>query len=47
MEFSRQEYWSGLSCPLPGEIPDPGIKPAPLALQADSSLSEPTVFFRE
>ena len=26
MEFSRQEYWSGLLCPLPGDLPDPGIK---------------------
>ena len=25
--FSRQEYWSGLPCPPPGDIPDPGIKP--------------------
>ena len=30
MEFSRQEYWSGLPCPPPGELPDPGIEPAPL-----------------
>ena len=28
MRFSRQEYWSGLSCPSPGDCPDPGIKPA-------------------
>ena len=27
MGFSRQEYWGGLSCPPPGELPDPGIKP--------------------
>jgi len=27
MEFSRQEYWSGLLCPPPGDLPDPGIKP--------------------
>ena len=27
MGFSRQEYWSGLSCPLPGDLPDPRIKP--------------------
>ena len=27
MEFSRQEYWSGLPCPPPGDLPDPGIKP--------------------
>ena len=28
MGFSRQEYWSGLPCPPPGNLPDPGIKPA-------------------
>ena len=28
MEFSRQEHWSGLPCPLPGDLPDPGIEPA-------------------
>ena len=28
MGFFRQEYWSGLPCPHPGDIPDPGIKPA-------------------
>ena len=27
MGFSRQEYWSGLSCPSPGDLPDPGIEP--------------------
>ena len=27
MEFSRQEYWNGLPLPLPGDLPDPGIKP--------------------
>ena len=27
MEFSRQEYWSGLPFPTPGDLPDPGIKP--------------------
>ena len=27
MGFSRQEYWSGLPCPTPGDLPDPGIKP--------------------
>ena len=39
MGFSRQEYWSGLPCPAPGDIPTPGIKPAsPVApaFQADS-----------
>ena len=41
MEFSRQEYWSGLPLPSPGDIPDPGIKPGSPALQADSLLSQP------
>ena len=41
MGFSRQEYWSGLPCLPPGDLPDPGIKPRSLALQADSLLSEP------
>ena len=39
--FSRQEYWSELSCPPPEDLPDPGIKPGYPALQADSLLSEP------
>ena len=41
MGFFRQEYWSGLPCPLPGDLPNPGIKPRPPALQADSLPSEP------
>ena len=32
MGFSRQEYWSGLPCPPPGGLPDPGIKPTSLSL---------------
>ena len=32
MGFSRQEYWSGLPCPPPGDIPDPGNEPAILCL---------------
>ena len=36
MGFSRQEYWSGLPCPSPGDLPDLGIKPGSPALQADS-----------
>ena len=36
MGFSRQEHWSGLPCPPPVDLPDPGIKPTSLALQADS-----------
>ena len=34
MEFSRQEYWSGLPFPTPGDLPDTGIKPASLELPA-------------
>ena len=41
MEFSRQEYWSGLPCPSPGDLPDPGIEPGSSALQAVSLPSEP------
>ena len=41
MGFSRQEYWSGLPFPSPGDLPDPGIKPSSPTLQADSLLSEP------
>ena len=36
MEFSRQEYWSGLTFPSPGDHPNPGIKPWSPTLQADS-----------
>ena len=41
MGFSKQEYWSGLPFPSPGDLPDPGIKPRSPALQADSLPSEP------
>ena len=41
MGFSRQEYWSGLPFPSPGDLPDPGIKPRSPTLQADSLPSEP------
>ena len=41
VRFSRQEYWSGLPCPPPGDLPDLGIKPGYLALQVDSLPSEP------
>ena len=40
-EFSRQEYWSGLPCPPPGDLPNPGIEPRSPELQADSLPSEP------
>ena len=36
MEFSRQEYWSGLPFPFPEDLPDPGIEPESPELQADS-----------
>ena len=39
--FSRQEYWSGLLFPSPGDLPDPGIKPRSPALEADALTSEP------
>ena len=41
MEFSRQEYWSGLPFPSPGNLPNPGIKPKSPALQANSLPAEP------
>ena len=41
MEFSRQEYWSGLPLPSPGDLPNPGVEPGSPGLQADSLLSEP------
>ena len=41
MGFSRQEYWSGLPCLPPGDLPDLGIKPLSPALQVDSLLSKP------
>ena len=40
--FSRQEYWSGLTCPLPGDLPNPGIEPMSPALQVDSLMTEPS-----
>ena len=36
-----EEYWSGLPCPPPEDLPNPGTKPRSLALQADSLMSEP------
>ena len=41
MGFSRQEYWSGVPFPSPGDLPDPGIEPGSPTLQADSLSSEP------
>ena len=37
MEISRQEYWSGLPCPSPGALPDPGIEPVSLMSPALAS----------
>ena len=39
MGFSRQEYWSGLPFPLPGDLTDPGIEPRSPTLQADALTS--------
>ena len=36
--FSRKEYWSGLPCPPPGELPDPGVEPVSLMLPALSGV---------
>ena len=41
MGFSRQEYWSGLPFPSPGDLPDPGIEPWSPTLLAGALLSEP------
>ena len=41
MEFSRQEYWSGLPFPSAGDLPEPGTEPRSPALQADSLPTEP------
>ena len=39
--FTRQKYWSGLPCPPPGDLPNPGTEPRSPALQADSLPLEP------
>ena len=41
MEFSREEYWSGLPFPSPGDLPDPGIEHRSPALRVNSLPSEP------
>ena len=41
MGFSRQESWSGLPCPSPGDLPNPGIEPKSPALQVNSLLLNP------
>ena len=40
MGFSRQDYYSGLPFPSPGDLPNPGMEPGSPALQADSLLTE-------
>ena len=42
MRFSRQEFWSGLTFPPPGDLPDPGIKPTPPALPGGFFTAEPS-----
>ena len=42
MGFSRQEYWSGLPFPSPGDPPDSGIEPRSPALEANTLTSEPS-----
>ena len=44
MEFFRTEYWSGKLFPSPGDLPNPGIEPRSLTLQADSLPAEPQGF---
>ena len=41
MGFSKQEYWSGVPLPSPGDLPDPGIEPGTPALRAEALTSEP------
>ena len=41
VDFSRQEYWSGLPFPSPGDLPNPGMEPRSPTLQADALTSEP------
>ena len=47
MGFSRQEYWSELPFPSPGDLPKPGLQPRSPAWQADSLLSEPPNYFHK
>ena len=46
MGFSKQEYWSGLPFPSPGDLPDSGIEPGSPTLQADPLPSEPPGTFK-
>ena len=45
--FSRQEYWSGMPFPSPGDLPNPGIEPRSPTLQADALTSEPPGIFSD
>ena len=47
MEFSRQEYWSVLPCPPPGNLPNPGIEPSSPALQASEPAGKPILSLGE
>ena len=47
MGFSRQEYWSGLPFPFPGDLPDPVVEPRSPAFQADTLPSDPPVKMKE
>ena len=47
MGFSRQEYWSGLPSPSPGDLPDPGIEPRSPELQADCLPTEGIKFLKK
>ena len=44
MGFSRQEYWSGLPCCPPGNLPNPGIKPASLTSPTLEPLGKPQLY---
>ena len=47
MGLSRQEYWSGLPFPSPGDVPNPEIEPMSPGLQADALTSEPPVLHED
>ena len=47
MGFPRQEYWSGLPFPSPGDLPNPGIELGSPALQVDALTSEPSVYMHK
>ena len=46
MGLSRQEYWSGLPVPSPGDLPDPGVEPGSPTLRADAATTEPPGKFK-